>query len=191
MSKKMLLLWLLLAGCSASKKANTAAQQGYYPVPVDQVMGHLNLSGASNCLYVAGDSLYFISALRAYGLQTDLAATEAQLAGFQTNPDFTALALNQVLLSKGGLRTEQTYARILIDRSKEDLKADELAALINQLLSKLDNEGILVLISPKQDPKAGQITQKANLLLTEAGGYRKSSLDTSLAPHLQALILLK
>lgn len=154
-------------------------------------MGHLSLSGAQNCLYVAGDSLYYISALQSFGLQLDLAATQEQFAAYQTNPDFSSLALNQVLLSKGGLRTEQTYARILIDRSKEDLKADELAALINQLLTKLDNEGILVLISPKQDPKAGQITQKANLLLTEAGGYRKSSLDTSLAPHLQALILLK
>lgn len=160
-------------------------------MPVDQVMGHLNLSGATNCLYVAGDSLYYIGALQSYGLRPDLAATEAQLAGFQTNPDFTALALNQVLLSKGGLRSEQTYARILIDRSKEDLKADELAALLNNMLSKLDNEGVLVLISPKQNPKAGQVTQKANLLIAEAGGYRKSSLDTSLAPHLQALIILK
>lgn len=187
----MLLLWLLLAGCNASKKANTAANQGYYPAPVDQVMGHLDLGGASSCLYVAGDSLYYIGALQSYGLRPDLAATEVQLAGFQTNPDFTALALNQVLLSKGGLRSEQTYARILIDRSKEDLKADELAALLNNMLSKLDNEGVLVLISPKQNPKAGQVTQKANLLIAEAGGYRKSSLDTSLAPHLQALIILK
>lgn len=187
----MLLLLLLLAGCSASKKANTAANQGFFPAPVDQVMGHLDLGGAQNCLYVAGDSVYYISALQSFGLQPDLAASQEQFAAYQTNPDFSSLALNQVLLSKGGLRTEQTYARILIDRSKEDLKADELAALIQQLLPKLDNEGILVLISPKQDPKAGQVTQKANTLLSELGGFRKSSLDTSLAPHLQALILLK
>jgi hypothetical protein len=192
MSRKHLLLFIALwMGCSAPKKASMA-NQAYVPMPIDQVMGHLELSSASSFLYVPGDSLYFLEALRVLPEPIDLAGTETQWQEFQNNSEITGLSLQQVILSTGGLRTQKSYSRILVDRSKEVLSAQEQVDLLELFGRNLEGEGLLVLLIPKQNAKnGGPATQKANTILAETGSFRKSSLDTSLAPHLQALILLK
>ncbi|MDP2188751.1 MAG: hypothetical protein Q8J69_08720 [Sphingobacteriaceae bacterium] len=192
MSKKyLLLLFALWMGCSAPKKVS-APNQAYFPMPLDQVLGHLELSSARSFLYVPGDSLYFLDALRGLAEPIDLAGTEAQWLEFLNNSELSALSPQQVILSKGGLRTQKSYSRILVDRSKEALSAQEQVDLLELFGRNLESEGLLVLLSPKHNPKAGgPATQKANTLLTEAGSFRKSSLDTTLSPTIQALILLK
>ncbi len=155
-------------------------------------MGHLELSSASTFLYAPSDSLYFLDALRGLAEPVELAASEVQLQAYLSNSEVSSLSLQQVILSKGGLRTQKSYSRILIDRSKEVMTAQEQVNLLELFGRNLDGEGLLVLLLPKQNaPGGGPASQKATNILSEAGSFRKTALDTSLSPSIQALILLK
>ena len=190
MSKYLLLACAVLMGCGAAKKDRSVVPT-FYSAPVDQVLGHLNLVGAASCLYVTSDSLHYLAALQAYGLPIDLATTAAQRQLFNDAPELAALPVNWVLWSEAGLRTEQTYARILVDRSQVPLNAEAQIALVGMLTKHLDDPGILVFLSPKQAQNTDQVLQKANLELQATAAYRKSAIDTSLSPSVQALILVK
>jgi hypothetical protein len=189
--KYLLLLFALWMGCSAPKKVSTTSQ-AHFPIPIDQIIGYLELGSASSFLYAVGDSLYFLQALSGLAEPIDLAGTEAQWQEFQNSGELSAHSIQQVILSKGGLRTQKSYSHILVDRSKEALSAQEQVDLLELFGRNLEGEGRLVLLTPKQNAKAGgPATQKANTILAEAGSFRKSSLDTSLSPTIQALILVK
>jgi hypothetical protein len=188
-NKFIVFVCLVLAGCGAAKR-QSAAELAYNPTPVTTVVGHLSPVASQSCLYVVGDSLPYLEALQAHGLQLDVAVEEAYFEPFLIQLENTAQPLNLVILSKGGLRNESLYHHILVDRAKANLTPQAQAELLALLVNRLENDGTLVFVSPKNSASPNAL-QKTSSELANSFAFRKMSIDTSLSPHLQALILLK
>jgi hypothetical protein len=189
-SKWSLFVCALLVSCTSLRRPAPVAT-AYSAPPVAKVLGHLDLASHHSCLYVLGDSLHYLLPLQSRNPQTELAAPAEQLESLEGSLEFTQHPANKVILSPGGLRSESSYQRILIDRSTVQFDPQAQADLLALFINKLESDGILVLLSRRSAAATPNSLEKTNSELANSYAFRKMSIDTSLAPHLQALILLK